>query len=333
MIRMVSLAFSLILILSILTACSSTSSGTSDDEPIKIQFGYVTPAADDDPYHLAATLFKQKAEELTNGRVQIELFANGQLGQEREMIEGMQLGTIEAGVVTNAYLSGFDSKLQVFDLPFLLSSYEEAHALADGEVGQMLIESLKEKGIIGLGWAEGGFRVMINNARPIHKPEDTAGIKFRSMENPLYMDMFKNIGANPTPMAWGEVFTAVQQNTVDGLEAPVPVLFKSKYYEVAKYLSLTNHTYSPLLISISQKKWDTIPKDLQEKLREAGKETVQEQRKKNQENISKIIEEFKEKGVEVNEIDNPQLFKDKVEEIYEQYRDKIGEEIMSKVLN
>jgi tripartite ATP-independent transporter DctP family solute receptor len=312
---------------------TSSSGGSSSEEKFKIQIGYVTTDNEDDPYHIAASLFKEKTEAATDGQVEIELFPNGQLGQEREMIEGMQIGTIEGGVITNAYLSGFDPKLQVFDLPFLFGSYEEAHAVADGEVGQMLIDGLEEKGIIGLAWAEGGFRVMINNERPINVPEDSNGIKFRSMENPLYMEMFKSIGANPTPMSWGEVFTAVQQKTVDGLEAPVAVLYQSKYYEVAKYLSLTNHTYSPLLISVSKQKWDSIPSDLQEMVRAAAQEAAKEQREKNQEVLKKLIEGFKAEGVEVNEVEDPTLFKEKVEHIYDEYQEIIGEEVMSKVLN
>lgn len=324
----------LMMVVVLLAACgNSTSSGddadTNEGEVHKIQIGYVTTDAEDDPYAMSANLFKEYAEELTDGQVEIELLPNGQLGEEREMVEGMQVGTVDGGIITNAYLSSFEEKALVFDLPFLFSDYENAHEVADGEVGDIVIEGLREIGIVGLGWTEGGFRTMINNTRPIYEPADAEGIKFRSQENPMYLKMFELIGANPTPMAWGEVFTGVQQGTVDGLEAPVAVLLQSKFHEISDYLTLTNHTYSPLLISISEITWDKLSDEQQEKLIEAAELTVKEQREKTRENLENMLDEFRDAGVEVNEINDVEQFQDKVMDIYEEFRDEIGDEIMS----
>jgi len=306
-------------------------SGDGGKSEYKIQIGYVTTDTDDDPYHISAALFKKYAEEMTDGQVQIELFPNGQLGQEREMVEGMQLGTVDGGVITNAYLSGFAKSALVFDLPFLFADYEQAHKAADGVVGNAIIKELESQGVVGLGWTEGGFRVMMNNVRGIKVPSDAEGIKFRSLENPMYLGMFKNIGANPTPMAWGEVFTSVQQGTVDGLEAPVAVLYQARYHEITKYLSITNHTYSPLLIAVSKEVWDGLPEDIQGKLKEAAAKTSVEQRQKSKELTESLLSKFEEAGVEVNQISNVEDFREKVKSVYEDFRGEIGDDLMKAV--
>ena len=335
------LVFSLIAV-----ACSSSqkpvnqeASDTKADEEkvsekvVEIEIGYVTTPNEKDPYHIAAANFKKHVEEMTDGQVKVTLFPNGQLGQEREMIEGIQLGIVDGGVITNAYLSGFQPKLQLFDLPFLFSSHEEAHKIIDSEVGDALLESLESIGIKGLGFAEGGFRNMMNSVRPIRTLEDAKGIKFRSMENPLYMGMFKAIGANPTPLSWGEVYTANQLGTVEGLECPISVYDQSKLYEVTDYVSLTRHTYSPLVISISMEKWNEIPEDLQPIVIEATKLAIDEQRETNAENLQILIKELEEKGIEVNELENPQEFREVSLPLYKEFEDQIGKDLIEKSLD
>jgi tripartite ATP-independent transporter DctP family solute receptor len=319
--------------ISLLAACGSDSTATtSEKEPVNIEIGYVTTANEKDPYHVAADYFKQLVEEKTDGRVTVTLFPNGQLGQEREMIEGIQLGTVDGGVITNAYLSGFQPKLQLFDLPFLFKNAEEAHMIADGEVGQALLKSLEDKDMKGLAFAEGGFRNMMNSKRAIRTLADANGIKFRAMENPLYLEMFKALGAEPVPLAWGEVYTANQLGTVDGLECPIPVYDQSKLYEVTKYVSLTRHTYSPLVLAISMNKWNEIPSDLQPLVEEAAQEAAQKQRKNNAENLTALIKELEDRGIKVNELENPAEFKEAVTHIYEEFSDEIGKDLVEKAL-
>ena len=187
------------------------SANGTDAEQYKLKFYWCEADTDMDPYAISAHEFKNRVEEKTDGRVEVLLYPDSQLGSEREAIEGISLGTIDMGVITNAPISGFVPQFQILDLPYLFSDVEQAHSVLDGPIGQDLLKLLGDHGIIGLGFTEGGFRQMINNVRPINTPDDVAGIKFRVMENPVYIGMFEAMGSNPTPMAWGETFTAVQQ--------------------------------------------------------------------------------------------------------------------------
>jgi tripartite ATP-independent transporter DctP family solute receptor len=217
----------------------------------ELKLGYVTAATEDDPYHITCKKFAELIESYTKGKFKINLFASGQLGNENEMIKNLTMGSMDLGVITNAPTGSFIKPFMALDLPFIFPSEKVAHVVLDGKAGQMLLEKLKMLNIVGLGFAEGGFRHMINNVRPINTPEDTKGIKFRVMTTPIYIGLFQSLGSNAVPMPWGEVFTAVQQKVIDGLEIPIPVVYANKYYEVTKYLSLTGHTYSPLIIMCS----------------------------------------------------------------------------------
>lgn len=298
------------------------------EEKYTLKFYFCTADNEDDPYAIGAHTFKQIVEEKTKGRVDVKLYPNGQLGGERDAIEGISLGTIDMGLITNAPISGFVPQFQALDLPFIFKDNEQAFKVLDGEFGQNMLKRLEQRGIIGLGFAEGGFRQMINNVRPIKIPADVTGIKFRVMENPIYIGMFKALGSNPTPMAWGEVFTAVQQKTIDGLEIPIPVIHQNKLYEVTKYLSLTNHTYSPLIYMISKKTWDKLPSDIQKAIEESVKEAVPIQRSKNGSNVNKLLEDLKAKGMEVNTIENPEEFREKVKPLYKEFEDEIGKDVL-----
>jgi len=298
------------------------------DKKYVLKFYWTTVDGEKDPYAIAARTFKTLVEKKTQGRVEVKLYPNSQLGGERDAIEGISLGTIDMGVITNAPISGFVPQFQILDLPFIFDNIEQAHKILDGEFGQSLLKRLETRGIKGLGFAEGGFRHMINNVRPIKTPDDVQGVKFRVMENPTYIGMFKALGSNPTPMAWGETFTAVQQKTIDGLEIPIPVIYQNKFYEVTKYLSLTNHTYSPLVFMISLKTWDKLPADIQKAVVDSVKEAIPVQRSKNAANVNQLLEELKAKGMEVNSVNSPQAFREKVKPLYKEFEGKIGKDVM-----
>jgi TRAP-type mannitol/chloroaromatic compound transport system substrate-binding protein len=163
-------------------------------------------------------------ERETLGSVQVQLFPNRQLGDERQMLEGMRFGTVDAGIITNAVIAQIEPAFSVNDLPFLFANEAQAHKVLDGAVGAELAKRLSTKGIVALGYMEGGFRNMINNKRPVNAPGDVAGVKYRVMQNPVFIDMFNSMGGSAIPMAWGETFTAVQQGTIDGLEIPLAVI-------------------------------------------------------------------------------------------------------------
>ncbi|MDR2528623.1 MAG: TRAP transporter substrate-binding protein [Synergistaceae bacterium] len=294
----------------------------------ELKFYWVTSDNPDDPYAISGHTFKEILEKKTEGRVVVHLFPNGVLGNERDAFEGLTLGTIDMGAYSNAFVSGFVKEFQTLDLPFVFSGYEQVDRVLDGPFGKSLLKNLERVNVVGLGFTEGGFREMINKARPIKLPEDMRGVKFRVMENPIYVGMFKNLGSNPTPIAWSETFTATQQGTVDGLEIPIPVIHQNKYYEVTKYLSLTHHTYSPLCIAVSKRRFERFPADIQAAIRESVDEMVPIQRKTNRENIARLQADLRAKGMEVNEIQDAALFREKVRSMYQEYADVVGKDVM-----
>lgn len=293
-----------------------------------LEYAWGTTDNEADPHGMTARFFKEKVEKYSNGRIQVKLLPNGQMGQERDMFEGMQMGTMEAGVYANPAISAFVPEFQVLDLPFIFPDTQTAFAALDGELGKLLFEAMEQHNVIGLGFADGGFRQMYNRIRPIRKPEDLAGIKFRVMETPVYISMYKAFGSNPTPMAFGEVFTALQQKTIDGLEIPIPVMHQNKYYEVTKYVSMTNHTYTTLVMAISKKVFNKLPADLQQVCRDAARDAVKLQREKNGANLQKLIDDLKTRGMEINEVDDPMSFQTKVQGIYTEYAPAIGKPVL-----
>ncbi len=297
-----------------------------------IKIGWVTPDSPQDPYATGARTFKQAVERQSNGRIEVQLFPNRQLGDEKPMLEGLRFGTVDAAVITNAVVAQIEPAFQVNDLPFLFASESQAHRVLDGKVGQVLAKKLESKGIVTLGFMEGGFRHMINNVRPVTKPEDVKGVKYRVMQNPVYIDMFSSLGGNAVPMAWGETFTAVQQGTIDGLEIPIAVIDSSKYNEVTKFLSLTNHTYSMIALLISKRTLDKLPKDLQAVVREAGHTAVGAQRAAAGANAKALVDTLAGKGMKVNKVADVAPFRASVKPVYDKFKGTIGADLMNDVL-
>jgi len=224
-----------LLILS-LTACSrptGNSSGSKEatsngsNETITIRVGHVL--APTHPYTLGLEKFSELVAEKTDNKVKVEVFHSSQLGNERDMVEGLQLGTLEMALVSTAPLSSFTDDFLVFDLPFMFKDTENARKVVDSEIGQNLLDSLKSQKILGLAYWENGFRNVTNNKKPIKTPDDLKGMKIRTMESPVQMESFNALGASATPMAFGELFTALQQNTIDGQENPLAIISTSKF--------------------------------------------------------------------------------------------------------
>lgn len=278
-------------------------------------------------------VFKKEVEEKSGGRIKVEVYANGTLGDDRATTEALTLGTLEMCVPGGTILSGFVEDFMVFDLPFLFSSKEEAFKAFDGEVGDILNAKLEEKGIINLGFGENGYRHVTNNKKPITSPADLSGVKIRTMENPIHMAAFKSFGANPTPMSFNELFTALQQGTVDAQENPVAIIYTAKFYEVQKYLSLTGHVYTNCPYLISKEFLESMPADLQQIVRDAAKSTLTEQRKELGAKEKDTIEKLKAEGMQVNELtpEQKQLFVDAAKSVYTDFRAKYGNELLDKI--
>jgi tripartite ATP-independent transporter DctP family solute receptor len=297
-----------------------------------IKLGWTSSDGATDPYAVGARAFKEEVEARSGGRIEVRLFPNRQLGDERPMIDGMRLGTVDAGVITNAVAAQIESSFQLNDLPFLYGDEAQAQKTLDGAVGQKLGTKLEAKGIKVLGYMEGGFRNMINNVRPVEKPGDVQGVKYRVMQNPVFIAMFSSLGGNAIPMAWGETFTAVQQGTIDGLEIPLAVIEQNKYFEVAKYLSLTNHTYSANLLLISKRLYDRMPADLQKAVTEAGTAATAKQRTAAAAAAQEIVGKLEKAGMKVNRVSDITPFRGAVKGVHEQFRASIGPELLDEAL-
>lgn len=285
-----------------------------------IKIGWTTSDGAQDPYAVGARAFKADVERETKGAVEVQFFPNRQLGDERQMLEGMRFGTIDAGIITNAVIAQLEPAFQVNDLPFLFANEAQAHKVLDGAVGAELAKRLATKGIVVLGYMEGGFRNMVNNKRPVSTPADVQGVKYRVMQNPMFIDMFNSLGGAAVPMAWGETFTAVQQGTIDGLEMPLAVVDASKYYEVTKFLSLTNHTYSMNGLLISKRALDKLSPEQRKVVLAAGKSATLTQRQIAASDAKKILVGLEQKGMKVNAITDVNAFRKSVAPVYDKFR-------------
>lgn len=299
----------------------------------EIKLGWTTSDSEVDPYAIAAHYFAEELENAAPGEFNVLFFPNHQLGNDTAMLEGLQFGTMHAGVITGTQVGQLETAFQLNDLPFLYANSAQAHEVLDGEVGQELLKRLEAQGIMGLGFAEAGFRHTINNLRPVAKPDDFKGIKLRVQPSDLFIDSFRAIGANPTPMAWSDVFTAVQQGTVDGLEIPLAVIFANKYPEVTDYLSLTSHTYNALALLMSKDVFDSLSEELQDAVRDAAKRAIERQRATVAANEKDILQKIKDAGMKVNEIEDVEAFRAKVANVYDAYSDKIGADLVDKALD
>lgn len=301
-------------------------------QAIELKLGHTDPATAESPYEITAQKFGSLLEKHTNGKYKVNIYPNNQLGSEREMIKNLTMGSMDLGVITNAVVGSFVGPFMALDLPFMFPEREVAHAVLDGSVGEMLLSKLDKLQIKGLAFSEGGFRHMINNIRPIKTPEDTKGIKFRVMQTPIYIGMFQSLGSNAIPMPWNEVYTATQQKVIDGLEIPIPVIYSSKYFEIVKYLSLTNHTYSPLVIMCSEQRWKKLSAEDKDAFKRAAREAVLYERGTIVGVLESSLQKIKAGGMIVNDVPNKKPFQEAVTPLYKKFEGEIGKDVLDAVI-
>lgn len=294
-------------------ATGSTATGDAEYEMIA---GTSTPETH--PYNLGMNKIGELVSEKTDGAVKLDVFGNSQLGSERDLLEGLQLGSLQMTCTSTAPLAGFTDSFLVFDLPFIFETTEQARAVLDSEVGQEILHSVDDQGLVGLAWFENGFRNVTNNVRPITVPDDLKGIKIRTMENQMHMAAFQIMGADPTPMAMGDVFTALQQGTIDAEENPVPIVATNKFQEVQKYISMTGHIFSPTPVFIAKDYYEALPEEYQTAIQEAATEAAPYQREQIDEQNVSGLEELTNDGMEANEPDKAP-FQEATAPIYDQY--------------
>ena len=278
--------------------------------------------------------FKELIEKESNGRITLQIFPDGQMGNDKSMMEAMQMGTLDMSAVSTSPVSEFTKGFLVFDLPFLFTTEAEADKVLDSPAGQKILDSLKTVNLVGLTYWENGFRNLTNSKRPINRVSDLQGLKIRTMQNPIMLETFKLWGANPTPMAFNEVFTALEQKTIDGQENPNPLIFDAGFYEAQKYLTISRHFYTPYVLLIGQKSMDKLSKEDQELIRKVAKETTAYERQVNRDMTKDALQKMKDKGIIVNELSPEaiQEFKDSSKAIYDKFAGEIGKDTMDSIL-
>ncbi len=271
-----------------------------DFKPRIVRFGY--GLVDDSNQGRAVRLFAKEVEKATGGKMKVRGIGNAALGSDMQMQQALIGGAQEMMVGSTATLVGVAPQMALWDTPFLINNTREADALLDGPVGDKVRATLEPKGIVGLVYWENGFRNLTNNKHPVTKLEDMNGIKLRVMQNNVFLDSFKALGANAVPLPFSELFTALETKAVDGQENPYNTVVSSKFYEVQKYLTVTNHVYSPWLVSVSKKWWDGLSKDEQKVLMDAAKKARDFERKDTRDEAAKALADLKTKGMQVNEL-------------------------------
>lgn len=271
-----------------------------DFKPRIVRFGY--GLVDNSNQGRAARMFAQEVEKATGGKMKVRAIGNASLGSDTQMQQALIGGAQEMMVGSTATLVGLVPEMAVWDTPFLFSNAKEADVVLDGPVGDKIKAKLEAKGMVGLVYWENGFRNLTNSKRPVAKLEDLNDIKLRVMQNNVFLDSFKALGANAVPLPFSELFTALETRAVDGQENPYNTIVSSKFYEVQKYLTVTNHVYSPWIVTVSKKWWDGLSAAEKKVLQDAAIKSRDFERKDTREEAAKALADLKSKGMQVNEL-------------------------------
>ena len=304
-----------------------------DIKPRLIRFGYGLNEASNQGR--AAKVFADAVDKASGGKMKVRAIGAAALGPDTQMQQALIGGAQEMMVGSTATLVGITKEMALWDTPFLINNVKEADTLLDGPIGSKIKDKLQEKGLVGLVYWENGFRNLTNSKRPVTRVEDMDGIKLRVMQNNVFLNSFKTLGANAVPMAFSELFGALETKTVDGQENPYNTILSSKFYEVQKYLTVTNHVYSPWIVLVSKKWWDTLSKAEQTILMDAAKTSRDFERKDTREEASKAIAELKTKGMLVNELSlvEASRMRDKLTRVYAEIGTTVGMDLWVETQN
>lgn len=292
----------------------------SDSATVRFKVG--TTTAPEGHYVKGLIEMQSLMEEYSNGEMTLDIYPNSQLGNERDMMENVGMGVQEMCLISTGPIPNFVSDFAVLDLPYLFEDEDAAYAALDGEVGTSLLEQLEPQGIYGVGFWENGFRQVTNDKKEIVNPDDLKGMKIRTMENNVHMATYNALGATATPMAWSEIFTALQQGTVDGQENPIAIIESAKVYEVQKYVSMIDLFYSPCVLMISQSIYDGLTDTQKEAFDKAAEEAKSYQREYSRNYSDDAIQTMKDAGVTVTEVDKA-VWEEAALQVYEQ-ADSLG---------
>ncbi|WP_153731014.1 TRAP transporter substrate-binding protein [Sporosarcina obsidiansis] len=313
----------LVLCLSVLAGCSGEKNGSNESEMKTLSLAH--GGALDSHLHEAALKFQELVEEKSDGSIKVQIHPNSELGAEREMAESLQAGSIDMAVLSTGPLGNFADKVNALDFPFLFESNEHAEKVLDGEVGDQISKQLEDANIKNLYWVDNGAYNIATNDKPIKKFEDLKGLKLRTQENQVQIDTINAFNASATPIAFSELFLSAQQGIVDGQGNSLAVLIPQKYYEVHKYLTITNHMYSGGAILMNNDLFNKFDEDMKEIILSSAKEAGIHEREFVQKLNKEYMEVAKENGMEIIEDIDLEPFKEAVKPVYKKYEDKYGE--------
>jgi len=254
------------------------------------------------PIVMGLEKFAELVDTKSGGKLKVQVFPGGVLGSDQANVSSLQGGTLEMSSMNSGIFASLVKDFAIYDFPFLFANGKEADAVVDGPFGKSLHAKLEDKGLVGLAYYELGFRHITNSKHPITKVEDIAGLKLRVIPNPINVDWVSALGANPTPLPFPEVYAALEQKAIDGQENPVPTIYGAKFYEVQKYMTLTNHQYNPQSVVVSKKFWDTLSADEKRVLQEAALESAKYEREQARSSVASLLENLKKSGMQVTEL-------------------------------
>ncbi|SEN30708.1 tripartite ATP-independent transporter solute receptor, DctP family [Paracoccus alcaliphilus] len=297
----------------------------------EIKIGYAL--AEDSHYGAGAKAFEESLTASLGDQFSFRHFPSSGLGGEREVLEGLQLGTVEMTIASDGTLTNFVPEVGVLGIPFLLRDMDHARTVLDGEIGQEMLAKFDDAGLKALAWGEQGFRHITSNRGAIETPEDMAGLKIRTMENPVHLEAFRALGAAPTPMAWPEVIGALEQGAIDGQENPLSVIVSAKLNEVQKYLTLDGHVYSSTIILVSPSLWGQLDDEQQAAFQQAATDAVAAMRAYVDDVEQSGVASMQEAGMEVNELSPEQkaVFREALAGPYSNYEAQFGKELMDRI--
>ncbi|MES2582312.1 MAG: TRAP transporter substrate-binding protein [Pseudomonadota bacterium] len=295
---------------------ASFASFAQDIKPRLIRFGY--GLNEQSNQGRAAKVFADAVDKASGGKMKVRAIGAAALGPDTQMQQALIGGAQEMMVGSTATLVGITKEMALWDTPFLFTNTKEADTLLDGPIGDKIRNKLQEKGLVGLVYWENGFRNLTNSKRAITRMEDLDGVKLRVMQNNVFLTSFQTLGANAVPMAFSELFSALETKTVDGQENPFNTILSSKFYEVQKYMTVTNHVYSPWIVTASKKWWDQLSKDEQKVLMDAAKASRDFERKDTRDEAARAVGDLKAKGMQVNELSPAESarMRDKLTKVY-----------------
>lgn len=314
------------------TAATSTPAATDSTETYTLKLAH--DANTTSAYQLSALELKRVIEEKSEGRIVVEVYPAQQLGSAQEMIEGMQMGTIEATLLPTAKFGGFNQTMNILDMPFLFPDEDTLYDIMNGELGEMVMSGLPEIGIRGCAFYGNGFKAITNNSHPITTPEDLKGLKIRTMEAPLIMSTYSAWGANPVPVDFSELYSSLQQKVVDGQENPFLTISDMRFYEVQKYMTISNHAYLSYVLTFSDSWLNSLPDDLEQLVLDCGKQCVEYHREQMASLNQGYYDNIAASGIEIYTLTEEQrtAFKEASASVYEEYRDKIGADTLDAVV-